>query len=209
MAKNLRIVVSGSSGSGKSTLVNALARKFGVPALKEEMKDIYVAADVHRKLKKDKNAAEADVERAATDWMKCFPAWAEQRKKMYADNDGFVADRWEADLLSVWLRNFSSRPVDKTTIRLRQDMLAKAKTFSYAIVLPLHRPAREERNEDGLRRNPSFSARFLANVLTVGLIRQCRDLPIIFVPNRQLSVEERVEYVENVIRKHLDRSSSA
>jgi AAA domain len=201
---DLRIVVSGSPGSGKTTLVKALAQKFELPILDEGWKNIQAFQSVFADLRRDKKSSQADRGRAFGNWVKSYLDWADERKRLYSAHNGFVADRWEADLLSNWLNVFSGSRygrIDEKTVKLLEDMRIKARTFSFAIVLPPQKIVLEDRNEEGLRREQSFTFRVMRSLLTSALVRQCSGLPIVSVPSQPFLVEERVSLIESVIQK--------
>jgi hypothetical protein len=184
--------------------VKALAEKFELPILNEGWKNIHASQTLFADLRRDKNCSRADRGKAFGNWVKSYLDWAEERKRLYSVHNGFVADRWEADLISNWLHIFSGSRyfgIEENTVKLLEDMRIKATTFSFAIMLPPQKPVSEDRNEEGLRREPSFSFRLMRSLLTSALVRQCPALPIVSVPSRPFLVEERVSLIERVIQK--------
>ena len=184
--------------------MKALAQKFELPILDEGWKNIQAAQSVFGNLKRDKNSSRAELGRAFENWVKSYLDWADERKRLYSVHDGFVADRWEADLLSNWLNLFSGSRhfrIDEKTVRLLEDMQIRARTFSFAIMLPPQKIVSEDRNEEGLRREQSFSFRLMRSLLTSALVRQCRGLPIVSVPSQPFLVEERVSLIESLLQK--------
>lgn len=205
----LKIVVSGPTGSGKTTFVRALAQRMGVPALEENMKDIYQAHGKFIQARKKPDISSPELEEAFKLASEPFVAWAQGRSKQYQTHAGFVADRWEADLLDLWLKLYADFGHDKLTRGLLRDMRNKSETFDYAVVMPLEPRFEEERNEDGLRRKSAFSLRFMSQIMTGGLIRQCPKLRVIPIPGKPMSVEERLDFIVKAIEKDMRKNQKA
>lgn len=200
----MRIVVSGPTGTGKTTLVKALAERLGLPVLAEEMNDLFRLEGLYKKARRD-GRDKALLDQAASAWGSAFIDWAKRRSTQYDGHRGFVADRWEADLLDIWLVKFAGRDVDKATAWLLNDMRRKARTLDLAVVLPLQDIMGSMRNEAALPRVGFLSGRILNSLLTRALIGQCPGLKTLQLPARPLSVDERVTLVE---RAFAQRSST-
>lgn len=188
-----RIVVSGAVGAGKTTLVHALAERLGVPAIGEGLCDLYAELTANQRLRSG-SAPQAERSQALERLMQTFFDWAHERARQYGAHPGFVADRWEADLLDLWLKLFADFDCDARTAQLLGDMRAKAQGLACAVLLPPAIRPVEARNEDGLRRRQTFTLTFLSSLVTSGLLRQCPGLPVLALP-AQSSVEERVDRV--------------
>jgi hypothetical protein len=184
--------------------VKALAHSFKLPLLSENWKSIIETGYVYQKLQREKSS-EADIAKAFSNVVDSYFTWLNERKRLYSSHKGFIADRWEADLLSFWLIVFSRRKierVDQATIKLMEDMRVKAKTFSFAVVLPPQQTVQDDRNEDGLRRVQSLTLRVRDGLLMSALVRQCSDLPILSIPAQPFVVEDRLAIVERAIQKN-------
>ena len=205
--KHLRIAVSGAVGSGKTTLVKALAARYQLIVLEENMKEIYHALGFWRRERRRAGVARLELEAAYVNLIKAFEHWVNDRSKKYAIHSGFVADRWEADALDFWLKVLGDFANDEATIKLVQNMRKQAALFDFIIMLPLLKPFAEVRNEDGLVRRKSFSLRLMSYLMTEGLIRQCPGARVIYLPNQPQSVEERVAFIEKMIMEKMPRSN--
>lgn len=203
--KHFKIAISGPVGSGKTTLAHALATRLDAPLFEENMKGIYDAHACWKQVRQDTQASDADRQSAIRRCMQAFKDWADERRRLYAAHEGFVADRWEADLLDAWLKMYADYGYDKTTASLFKDMREKAKLFDYAVVMPLQSPFAEEKNESGLVRKKAFSLRLMSHLLTGGLIRQCPQLPVIALPIQPMTVDERVQFIQDAIQKNAIR----
>jgi hypothetical protein len=196
----MRIVVSGSPGSGKTTLVKALAERFRLPIISENLMPIYLTKRSFTSLKSNGYASDFVLQDAFDKWTDSYLEWADERARLYAQFGKFVADRWEADMLSNWLSIFSSVQVDEKTSKLILDMQSKAKTLTFAVMLPPQTTLSEAKNEDGLNRQTSYTHRMMRDLLTDALIGRC-EVPLLWLPREPFIVEERVRAVEAAIQK--------
>ncbi|NTU58002.1 MAG: AAA family ATPase [Chlorobiaceae bacterium] len=197
--KQLRIVVSGPVGAGKTTLVRALAERLQVPVVPENMRQIYALLHDYTTIKSSYLSSQEETQRALDHLMEAFFKWADERERIYAGNTGFVADRWEADLLDLWLKLFAEVRCDARTQKLYSMMIDRSRSMSFAITLPPSNFSVESMNEDGLPRKRSFNLTLLSHVVTGGLIRLCPALKVINVNNTTLSVEERLDQIYRIV----------
>lgn len=193
--KNLKILISGPTGSGKTTMARDLAAHFGLTLLAEDMKGIYQAKTAYEALKQRTPKNEQEIRVAYNAWANSFVYWARRRAALYETSEGFVADRWEADLLSLWVREFKHPQANRTTQELFEQMRERAASVDAIVfLLPIHASV-EKKNDDGLSRNSSLGVRLMATLLTDGLIRQCNGARVIYVPDQPMSREDRAQLV--------------
>jgi DNA polymerase III delta prime subunit len=191
----VRIAVSGPSGTGKTTLAKALAEDLGTVVLAEGMKNFYAAKDKMMQLEANKQPSE-NLEQGLRAWVNEFFLWLEVRGQEYNDNKSFVADRWEADLLFAWLGQFGSHRVDKQTIKLVSAMRDRSKLFDLIILTPVSEAKAPSRNEDGLMRRQTLAAQLASRSMVIGLIQQFSKTPVLALPGKDLSTEQRIEIVK-------------
>ncbi|MBR7798676.1 AAA family ATPase [Undibacterium fentianense] len=198
--KQLRIVISGPVGSGKTSLTTAIARHFEIPHIEENLKKIYQAKIQCKKILRETNDPIIQ-KRAYDQWMGAYVDWFKNRTNLYNQHAAFVADRWEADILGLWLRLFSGETCEGITKQMLSDMRNKANTFDAAIILPMIDLDSPLKNEDGLTRRKDFNSLFSSHLMTGALVRQCQGLRRIYIPNNPMSIDERLEFVMRELSK--------
>ena len=198
---HLRIVVSGPVGSGKTTLARALAAHYGLRLLGEPMAAVVRAETAFRGLRRTLGAPREQLVTALQACVMAYRACIAERASLYAMPGGFVADRWEVDLLDFWLVALAPYSDDGPTADFLADMQRKAAGFSAFVMLPLQRPSdhTDGRNEHALRRNLKFGPSLLNWTVSLGLARNFTDLPVILAPEAADSVESRVGEVVALI----------
>jgi len=196
----LKLAISGPTGSGKTTLAKALADKLGLPVLPEDMADSIQKEQAFRQLKKTETTEKSVLDQALAAWAQSHVDWFRRRANSYAETPGFVADRWEADLLDTWLIKLGSQVNEKYTEALYNSMRNQSKQLDFVIMLPFQPAMGGERNDEGHKRAGGFAARLTKTAMTRGLIQQCTGLKVIDLPVGHFTVEQRVDIVLKVFQ---------
>lgn len=207
-SRNLKIALSGFSGTGKTSLAKALGHRLELPVIPEEMLTL-ANADRALVIAQAENRF-AELPDAIQALINAFVHWDNGRSEAYAQRQGYIADRWEADLLDWWLARFGkgSYPVDQVTATLFGNFQKKAADLDYVILMPLLRPFSRDANDEGNKRGGSMTTQLLNTTLTRGLIVSFTQLPIISLPSQPLGIDERVDYVLKAIAAHQSRRNS-
>ena len=198
----MRIAVSGYAGTGKSALCLALSGALRLPVIPENMLGIARAGmrftDALRAFRVDPQAESPALSRRAL--VDEFLGWTTDRAERYAESGGFVADRWEADLLAWWLIS-NLIDDDGTTVALVEAMQAQAAQFDYIVFPHLTKPfvGKGSVNTDGLVRTASFSQHIAFHTMLAGLLQELTGARVIRLPQSADTAEERAEFVLNVI----------
>lgn len=196
-ATPLKIAISGPVGTGKTTLARALGKRLGLPVLEEDLWEVVAVWKAFQALAKTGHAGKPELTRAFRKSVDSYFEWIERRSENSRGLDGFVADRWEADLASFWLRSFSHRTVaDGKTQGIMQAVRKRGAELDLVVVLPAGISGFPSYNDDGLKRTDNLCARIMGGSIMTGLTKQLTECPVMLIPDMPLSAEERVTLVE-------------
>lgn len=197
--ENIRIVISGPNASGKTTLARAISEKYQVKIIQENLQAIIKArVALHKTI--FAQAKENLIKEARKVLINEFMNWLRQRDRDYKRNNAFVADRWEADLLDMWLVFMRNEvDVDDLTGLIVKTMTERAENINLAIIMPLAQPMSLRPNEDSIKRNSTLTNRLLNSMLTKGIIQSLPKMRVLKMPHKDLSVYERLSLVDQFI----------
>lgn len=197
----LRIAISGPNASGKTTLAKAISEKYAIPMIEEDLGVLFGAQKKLDQLR-SQSAPQEEIQSALGRWQESFFDWAQSREAEYSKYDSFVADRWEADLLDIWLVLMRRQEnIDSQTVRLVRHVKAAAARLSFAILMPLAKPLSNVPNDAGLVRVSSFSNRLLNSMTTAGIIFSLPNLNVLRMPVGVSSTDDQIKIVESAQSK--------
>lgn len=195
----MRIAVSGYPGTGKTSLVKALSDHYQLPILKENMFEI---GDINRKINVAHRLNQtAEVDALIKRYVQSFMKWDAERTEAYKTHPAFIADRWEADLLNYWLLSSRSLSLNSSqvTIKLFNHLKAKSKSIDFVVLTPLIKPFSSENNEEGNTRKKGYNGHLQDIVINTGLIKAYTEIPLILLPEKPMTIDERVQYIDDYI----------
>jgi hypothetical protein len=199
--QTLRIAISGPNASGKTTLAKAISEHYAIPVIEEGMGVLFGAQNELKRLS-DRSAPQEEIKPALERWQECFTHWARSREAEYSKHSSFVADRWEADLLDIWLVLMRRQDnIDPHTVRLDRYLRQAAAHLSFVILMPLAKPLSDAPNDAGLARASSFSNRLLNSVTTAGLIFTRTKLNVLKMPAGLNSIDDQLDLVERAVSR--------
>ena len=176
---SLRLALSGSAGTGKTSLGQALAEKLGLPFVDEGMR-----ARIARGL--DPSALSLSEYEDLIESL-----WEEQRERLAACAEGFVADRSACDFAAFWLHYGSLHDRLRTEAFMGRVLEASA-AYDRVVLLPWGaRPI----ESDGVRSTDRW-LQFRCQALVEGLHR--RHTPaerLLAVPSEVDGVDVRLAWV--------------
>lgn len=198
--KNLRIAISGAVGSGKTSLTKELAAHFKIDIIEENFVGIHQARQNFIKIQKT-NPSQEEVKKAFKTWMDAYFSWVKNRDLEYLSKKNFIADRWEADLLAFWLRDFSKSKVDGYTLKLLHLLKLNSQKITHSFVLPFL-PDVPNKNEAGLERTKNLCVKIGGSAMIFGLINQYTNTPLKFIPPELQTVADKITFIEKFIKMH-------
>lgn len=204
----VRLALSGPVGAGKSTLAQALAARLGVRLIPEGFAAVQAAIVGRSRLLRNPQATDQHLQAAHREAMAACLAWLQGRERVYAESGGFVADRWEVDLLDTWLKLFAGLSPDAQTRAILARMREVARGLDLVVLLPPPAFDVERFNDEGLPRRPGFSLKLQAYAMTSGLLRQCQGLRVLALPEGQ-PVAARVDAVLRALSRQDARISGS
>ena len=196
-ASAVRIAITGATATGKTTLGRALADRLAIPFIEEGLQPVVKAiADLERTRR-----AGGDMKDSFVAARRSLLAYLAERAKLYRDNAAFVSDRTVVDVLTRWMRHRLSgqdHTEFRAVVRQAQEALA---LLDWIVVPPLVTLTQEQTNEAGLERLAHLQERLFIQSLLIGLLVQLAPRKLILIPRSAQSVEQRVAFVVDRIKR--------
>lgn len=197
----MRIAIMGVSGSGKTTLSQALASQCSVPLLEEKLLHVIKAA-----LLVDKCSAHRTregLEEAVGIYYHETIKWLKERSDFQRSHDSFITDRCCFDALCAWmlLLNIAKEIKEDILLSLMRLCQNESKDYDLIVILPVTSFAMcPECNEDGLQRTSRLAMKLHEQAMILGYVYQFSKAPIIRIPGKLSTIQQRVEYVLNAYK---------
>lgn len=197
----MRIAIMGVSGSGKTTLSQAIASQCSVPLLEEKLLHVIQAA-----LHVDKCSAHRNregLEEAVRIYYQETIKWLKERSDFQRSHDSFITDRCCFDALCAWMRLLNKAGAIKEDILLSliRHCQNESKDYDLIVVLPVTDFAmRPECNEDGLQRSSGLATKLHQQAMILGCVYQFSKAPIVRIPGKLSTTQQRIEYVLNAYK---------
>jgi hypothetical protein len=187
----MKIALTGTAATGKTTLAVALVRQLDVVLLEENLRAVVAALIALKQIRRDGNddtGAKNTARRACLNWLNESRAQAQSLT-------GFVADRTAADIFMRWTSFRLSRN-EAEFWRLFRRCKTQMSQLDWIVVPPLKRMGNDETNEAGIRRTESHDLRFYDHSSIIGILLQMVPAKrLIFIPDRAVTVEQRLAFV--------------
>jgi predicted ATPase len=188
----MRLVLTGASGTGKTTLAKALAVRFDIPLIEEDFRDVVFAMNGVAK-----SAENTDERKQAIDhYLTTCWRWLDARTQAEQSHAGFVSDRCCFDILVRFVTSSIGNERPNDLIKLLQFCRDWARRVDMVVVPPIAAwSLQSTQNESGLPRRASPGNKLRSHSTTLGLLWQFCRAPVLYIPPRYSTTEERVTAV--------------
>lgn len=192
----MKIAISGTSATGKTSLAQALSKQLNVPIIEEDFtsvaKSIFYFSQVHSN---ERNEAKEAM-------LKTMQRWLNNRVEMALNyKDGFIADRWALDILVRFYKLSDFMADESTVIKLIKHTQMFSRQLDCVVMPPVVYMGSETINETGLHRKTRADSRIFSHAMAHGLLEEFIGVPKIYLPHTKMSIEERVAFIIQKIKK--------
>lgn len=196
----MKIAFSGAAGIGKTTTARVLADKLNVPFLAEDF-GAYFEAATRLRAGSQPGISEGEQTAASRHYLHTAQEWLNNRAQQFRNPDGFVADRWALDMLTAFLSKGVFRHENELVEQLIRHTQQQAAQLDLLVFLPLTTEWVTEVNESALPRPRRLSTQLMMHSLCRGLHIQLTGAPVLHVPKRIATVEDRVQFIMQALER--------
>lgn len=198
MKSPLKLILTGSSGTGKTTLAKALAKKYNLTMLPENINDV---ENAHIDLVRCGPLQAKEFTELSLQYLEVSSEWIKNRRALQDSHESFVADRCSFDILSRWLNSGFVAQREELLQSAMEECFQQSKEITLFIVPPISPwSMNESKNEAGLQRNVRLTDKLRSHSMTIGLLKQFSYRPFLYLPPKDRTTEQRLDRIDKTLK---------
>lgn len=195
----MKIAFTGTSGIGKTTIAKALADRYSLRLVGEEIDKLAYAIDVLKKTPRDKTK---ELNKSIERFLKSLDDWLSDRMKYFESDLCFIEDRFCIDAINF----LASSGIGKFGDDLVKDLVVKCAQYSTIYDLVVVPPIQDfttfqYRNHDGLYRNNTLASKIIQQSAYIGLLEQFCAAPRLYLTPNLKTIDQQIEAIEQVLKQ--------